>query len=230
MLTPYDWQESIGHRAQFVEGRLAHGAPVVAVSIESGILIVTYKRQASKIFEIYDQLAMAAIGQQSDVEALRMAAIDFAHQEGYGRSEQDVTIQRVVTAMSAPIKRAFADFSSAPVVARGLFAEVGATPADDQFVMLDYDGDFHQRKGFGFLAQTSDSAAILDEKLSAAFLTTASIKTALTELEPIVLSGFVSEEVASPSEITEGLTREVALLERESKHVQRFRFIEEAKA
>ena len=28
MLTPYDWQEGIGNRAQYIEGKLAQGAPV----------------------------------------------------------------------------------------------------------------------------------------------------------------------------------------------------------
>src|SRR3569832_2774998 len=101
MFTPYDWQEGIGNRAQYIEAKLAQGAPVVAVSLEDGILVFTYRRQARKIYEVYDRLIFAGIGQQSDVEALRMAAVDFASQEGYNRSEQDVTIQRVATALSA---------------------------------------------------------------------------------------------------------------------------------
>src|SRR5512143_199130 len=110
MLTPYDWQEAIGHRAQFVEARIATGVPVVAISLDEGILAATYRRHTRKLFEIYDRLMYAAIGQQSDAESLRVAAIDFAHREGFQRSEQDVTIQRVVTAMSQPIKEAFANF------------------------------------------------------------------------------------------------------------------------
>jgi hypothetical protein len=34
-------------------------------------------------------------GQQADVEAMRVTAIEFAHQEGYARSESDATIGRV---------------------------------------------------------------------------------------------------------------------------------------
>lgn len=226
MLTPYDWQESIGHRAQYIESRLAHGLPVIGVSLEAGILLYTCRRQAPKLFEVYDELAMAAIGQQSDVEALRMASIDFAHQEGFNRSEQDVTIQRVVTAISSPIKRAFADFQSSPVVARALFAEVGATPADDSYVMVDYDGDFHVRKQYGFLAPTDDTAKVLDEKLASAHLATASIETAIEELEPIWMFGVAAEEVAAPEELSEGIVKEIALLERGSRSVRRFRFID----
>lgn len=94
---------------------------------------------------------MAAIGQQSDVENLRVAALDFAHREGYTRSEQDVTIQRVVTALSAPIKKAFGDFSTAPLVVRALFAEVGPKPESDVFTVIDFDGDYGNSVGYAVL-------------------------------------------------------------------------------
>ncbi len=64
MNTPFDWQEAVGHRASYIESRLALGTPVLAVSIDAGIVLFTYKRQARKLFEIYDHLAMAGIGQQ----------------------------------------------------------------------------------------------------------------------------------------------------------------------
>ena len=109
MFTPYDWQEGIGNRASYIEGKLAHGLPAVAVSLEEGILVFTHRRQARKIYEVYDRLVFAAVGQQSDIEGLRVAAVEFTHQEGYNRSEQDVTIQRVAAALSASLKRAFAE-------------------------------------------------------------------------------------------------------------------------
>jgi proteasome alpha subunit len=228
MLTPYDWQEAIGHRAQYIESRLSHGTPVIAISIADGILLYTYRRQARKLFEIYDELAMAGMGQQSDVEAVRIASVDFAHQEGFNRSEKDVTIQRVVTAVSGPIKRAFADFSAAPVIARTLFVEVGPTPAQDQFVMVDYDGDFHARRQYGFLAPTPESTAILEEKLANLFLSTAAKETAIAELDAVFLAAIASEEIAKPDELTEGMSKEVAFLEREPHHLSRFRYTTEA--
>ena len=102
MFTPYDWQEGIGNRAQYIEGKLAQGSPVLAVSLEAGILVITYRRQVRKIFEIYDRIIYAGIGQQSDVEAIRMAALEFASKEAFNRSDEDVNGQRVATALSAP--------------------------------------------------------------------------------------------------------------------------------
>jgi hypothetical protein len=62
VFTPYDWQEGIGNRAQYIEGKLAQGVPVLAVSLEEGILLFTFRRQARKIYEIYDRLLLRALG------------------------------------------------------------------------------------------------------------------------------------------------------------------------
>ncbi len=162
MLTPYDWQEGIGNRAQFIEGRLAAGAPVLAVSLDEGILVFTYRKQAGKIYEIYDRLIYAGLGQQSDIEALRVAALEFASKEGYNRSEEDVTIQRVANAMSAAMKRAFSDFTSAPFVGRSLFGEVNETPQEDLYYAIDYDGDYTMHRLSCAITGKEDSAALLD--------------------------------------------------------------------
>ncbi|MCC6403636.1 MAG: hypothetical protein IT207_06460 [Fimbriimonadaceae bacterium] len=142
MLTPYDWQESVGHRIQFIESRLAPALPVAAVSCPEGVLMATYGRHGNKLFEVYDRLALGALGLQSDIEALRTACIEFAHREGFQRAEADVTVQRVATTVSTPIKRAFADFSSAPFIAKAVLVECGPAPEQDRAFVLDFDGDF----------------------------------------------------------------------------------------
>lgn len=219
MLTPYDWQEGIGHRADYVESKLAQGMPVLAVSLDDGILIYTRRRQVRKIYEIYDRLAFAAIGQQSDVESLRVAAIDFAHQEGFNRSEQDVTLQRVVTALSQPVKRAFADFASAPVTARGLYAEVGAKSSQDVYAILNFDGDFRTRSRWGFIAGDDVVREAIHERMGEAKLT-GSVKKVRELLEKIW-------EECVPEEIRPtGLVPEVVLLERSGEHVNRFQTLE----
>ena len=139
MLTPYDWQEGIGHRQSYIQARLAAGTPVLMLSVKEGILGFAVRRQTPKIYEVYDRLMLGAIGQQSDVESMRQAAIEFAHQEGYNRSEDDVTITRVVAALGLPMKRAFADFNSIPFVVQGIFAEVGAECSEDRIIILDSD-------------------------------------------------------------------------------------------
>jgi proteasome alpha subunit len=219
MLTPYDWQEGIGHRAQYVENKLSQGSPVLALSVSEGIVIFTYRRSARKIYEIYDRLAFAAVGQQSDIEALRVAAVDFAHQEGFNRSEQDVTLQRVVTALSAPVKKAFADFSSAPFVIRALFAEVGPTIEQDALAVLDYDGDFVTRKGFAVVGTSEEQFKGLQTKVGelSADLTATKAEKALKELW---------QGAREEGHDFEDLTPEIVLLERSDLRENRFKAFE----
>ena len=47
------------------------------------------------MFEIYDRIAMGAIGHPGDIERLRMAAIEVASTEGFTRSAQDVSLRRL---------------------------------------------------------------------------------------------------------------------------------------
>lgn len=220
MITPYDWQEGIGHRAQYVEAKLAQGMPVLAMSIADGILMYTQRRQARKLYEIYDRLAFGAIGQQSDVETLRVAAIEFAHHEGFNRSEQDVTLQRVVTALSQPVKRAFADFTSPPVIAKCLFAEVGDNATTDQYSLLDFDGDFRTRAQWAFIAGDDQVRDALHDRFTATKTSGMTLKKARQTLEKMW------DECVPESMRPSGLFAEVVLLERCGTRVNRFRTIE----
>jgi proteasome alpha subunit len=215
MFTPYDWQEGIGNRAQYIEGKLAQGAPVLAISLDAGILIFTLRRQARKIYEIYDRLAFAAMGQQSDVEGIRLASLEFASREGYNRSEQDVTIQRVSTAISTSIKQAFSDFSSAPVVARSLFAEVNDSPAEDLFYVIDYDGDYEMFRGSAVVSGSEEMSSDLRQKLAAIDPSTA-IDQALGELSE---AWHASQE---EREEKEHLRPEAVLVDRSGTRENRF--------
>lgn len=141
--TPYDWQQTLRQKGDYVEDRLLGGSPVVAMGLREGILLLTTRRHQRKIFEIYDRLAFAGLGNPSDLEAIRQQSVDFAHSEGYQRAPEDVSIQRVVGfAISPVLKRFFADPGRAPLVIRGVFAQVGRAPEDDLFYLIGYDGEF----------------------------------------------------------------------------------------
>ncbi|MBS1716504.1 MAG: hypothetical protein JSS72_02085 [Armatimonadetes bacterium] len=220
MITPYDWQEGIGNRAQYIEARLAQGSPVIAVSLEEGILVYTRSRGARKIFEVYDRLIMGAIGQQSDVDALRTSAVEFAHREGYSRSEEDVSIQRIVSGLSDPIKRAFADFAMVPFVARTLFAEVNEKQEDDGFYVLDFDGDFRVRRDKAVIAGSEQA---VDQTLNAlkTLKPKATVKTALPVLSQAWDAAFDDQD-----EVVEKPAVEAVLLSRSGARENRFITIE----
>jgi len=224
MLSPYDWQEGIGHRAGFVESRIAGGTPVLAASLPEGIVTVTVRRQARKLFEIYDRLMMGAIGQQSDIESLRTAAIDYAHQEGFQRSEQDVTIQRVVGALSQPMKRAFSDFNSSPLVARALFAEVGVSSKTDKYFVLDYDGDYSVRQDWAFLAGSEEVAGRIRTAMNELDRASLTLETAVPALQAIWAS-VVEPENPDFVKLTVNLRPETAILRRGPEIERRFRLL-----
>lgn len=152
-LTPYDWNQSIQTRTEYIEQRLRDGSPVVGLSIPEGVLLVSLHRAQRKVYEIYDRLVFGGIGNQSDIETMRNAAIDFAHREGFQRSPDDVTAWRLVGSVLSPaLKRAFADPFTAPFIFRGLFAELGERPDQDAFFALGFDGEYRQEHRYSVVA------------------------------------------------------------------------------
>jgi proteasome alpha subunit len=145
---PYRWLEAIQNRREYIEDQLSPGLPVVAVSAEPGVLLAGVKSSTPKLFEIYDHLALGALGHPADIEKVRQTAIDAAHLEGFARSAQDVGARRLVSYNLAPaLKAAFEQIFAAPLLFRGVLAELGPTPADDALWQVDYDGSFSAQTG-----------------------------------------------------------------------------------
>src|SRR3984893_1111385 len=141
---PYRWVEAISNRREYIENELATGSPTLGLSFVDGILLLTFGRDRRKIFEIYDRIAMGAIGHPGDIERWRMTAIELAGTEGFTRSAADVSLRRMATYSFSPaLKQAFEQIYGAPYLARILFAEVGTSQESDLFVRLDYDGSMH---------------------------------------------------------------------------------------
>jgi proteasome alpha subunit len=158
LYSPFDFNEASRHRVEYVEEKLREGSPVVGVSYDAGLLLLTVRKSQRKVYEVYDRMIFSAIGQQADIEQIRIGAIDVAHREGFERSPDDVTAHRLVGfALSPPLKRLFGDQLTAPAVIRALFGELGKTPANDQFFVLNYDGEFQQNGSFSAIAGTTEA-------------------------------------------------------------------------
>src|SRR5450432_2147746 len=173
---PYRWVEAVGNRREYIETQLASGSPIAALSFRDGILFVTLGRTRQKVFEIYDRIAMGAIGHPGDIERLRMAAIELASAEGFTRSAADVSLRRLAHYSLSPVlKTAFEQVYGAPYLTRLLFAEIGAKQEADLFLRLEYDGaiatngaTFAQtRQDFGAISGTRQSAALMETFLRA---------------------------------------------------------------
>jgi proteasome alpha subunit len=141
---PYRWLEAISNRREYIRDQLKGGTPVFALSRPEGILLLGVGQKQSKVFEIYDRHAFAALGHPVDIEKIRQAAIEAAHIEGFTRSAKDVTLRRLISfSLSSMLKTAFEQIFAPPLILESIFAELGEAPAQDSLVRLHYDGDHH---------------------------------------------------------------------------------------
>ena len=242
---PYRWVEAIANRREYIETQLAAGSPIVALGYSDGILFLTVGRARQKLFEIYDRIAMGAIGHPGDIERLRMAAIELASTEGFTRSAADVSLRRLAHYSLSPVmKSAFEQVYGAPFLARLLFAEVGSKPAEDLFLRVEYDGAIatngaavsQARQHFAVLSATKPSADLMESFLkkeraaSATFPET--IKTALDAwtVGHMALSEDGTKELPERAAISKHRQEqlvaagiEAAVLERDSRTAIRYR-------
>lgn len=242
--TPYDWNQSILTRMEYIEERIRDGSPVVGISIPEGVLLASFRRSQRKIYEIYDRLIFGAIGNQSDVETMRNAAIDFAHREGFQRSPDDVTAQRLVgSTLSPALKKAFGDPFTAPFIFRGVFAELGERQDHDVFFALNFDGEFKNENRYSVAGPSLDAEnkmiELLEANWTAAQERNAAIRLALEawatgklharrvsfghteeddEVEVPTVAQILKEELAHG-------TVEVGLLERNTARESKFRLL-----
>jgi proteasome alpha subunit len=185
---PYRWVEAIANRREYIETQLASGSPIAALGYRDGILFLTLGGSRQKIFEVYDRIAMGAIGHPGDIERLRMAAIELASTEGFTRSAADVSLRRLVHYSLSPVmKSAFEQVYGAPYLARMLFAEVGVRSEQDLFLRVEYDGEIatngatfgQARQDFAALSGTRQSREMMEAFLKAEHASDASFEVAL---------------------------------------------------
>ena len=185
---PYRWVEAIANRREYIEAQLAPGSPIAALGYRDGILFLTVSQTRQKIFEIYDRIAMGAIGHPGDIERLRMAAIELASTEGFTRSATDVSLRRLVHYSLSPVmKSAFEQVYGPPYLSRMLFAEVGERPEDDLFLRVEYDGEIatngathaQARHDFAALSGTQQSRELMEAFLATEHAQDANFETVL---------------------------------------------------
>ena len=148
---------------QYIEKRLRTASPVVGLPYRDGAFLFTVCPSGQrKLFEVYDSLALGALGHPADVERLRMMAINAAHTEGFVRSASDVTLQRLLTFGIAPqVKNAFDEVFRSPFIAKMLMVELMPNEHASQFFTLSFDGNFGSRTECGVAAGTPQAEDIM---------------------------------------------------------------------
>jgi proteasome alpha subunit len=242
---PYRWVEAIANRREYIEAQLAPGSPIAALGYGDGILFVTLSQTRQKIFEIYDRIAMGAIGHPGDIERLRMAAIELASTEGFTRSAADVSLRRLVHYSLSPVmKSAFEQIYGPPYLARMLFAEVGERPEEDLFLRVEYDGEIatngatqaQAQQDFAALSGTQQSRELMEAFLATQHAPDANLETALNSALDAWSIGHITLQIDDAKEPPEraAVTKhrreqlavagiEAALLERDSSKAIRYR-------
>ncbi len=241
---PYRWVEAIANRREYIEAQLAPGSPIAALGYRDGILFLTLSQTRQKIFEIYDRIAMGAIGHPGDIERLRMAAIELASSEGFTRSAADVSLRRLVHYSLSPVmKSAFEQVYGPPYLARMLFAEIGGRPEEDLFLRVEYDGEIATNgatyaqapQDFAVLSGTRQSRKLMEAFLKDQHAPDATFQTTLNSALDAWSIGHMSLQAGDTSELPEraALLRyrqeqlsnsgiEAALLERDSSRAIRY--------
>jgi proteasome alpha subunit len=222
---PFRWIEAISTRHSYVREKLAQGQPVIAVPFNEGALVMGFSPQGGKIFEVYDRIAMGGLGHPADVEKLRMTLLELAHIEGFNRSEQDVTIGRLLQFGIAPsLKQNFEEVQRAPYLVQLLLAEIGQE-GEARFYRLNYDGHWETFKQGAVIAGNSKAAEWIARKIPdidfAGMPLDQALRSACTLWEEgqQQMSAEEKEKSAAPSnlkEVFERWTLEAAILSRVS--------------
>lgn len=140
---PYRWVEAVRNRREYLEDQLHRASPVVGLAYEHGVLLLTTTPGPRKLFEVYNDVAFAAIGHPADIEKLRKAVIDIAHLEAFNLSARDVSLQRLVHLGLGPLmKNAFDEIFHSPYIAQVLVAELDPAQPQEHFYTVDVDGSF----------------------------------------------------------------------------------------
>jgi proteasome alpha subunit len=162
---PFRWIEAIATRHNYVREKLAQGQPVIAVPFKDGALMMGFSPQGGKIFEIYDRIAMGGLGHPADVEKLRMTLLELAHIEGFNRSEQDVTIGRLLQFGIAPsLKQNFEEVMRAPYLVQLLLAEIDQEE-QTRFYRLNYDGHWEMSKQGAVIAGNNKTGEWIEKEI-----------------------------------------------------------------
>lgn len=168
---PYRWVEAVGNRRTYLDEQFKQGSPVVGLTYDGGLALVTLSKGTPKLYEIYDRIALGGMGHPADLEKLRFTLLEMAHTEGFNRSPSDVTGARLIKYGVAPvIKQAFEEVFKAPFILKILLAELGHKPGKESLLTVNYDVTFEEATGCAVLAATAavqgDMAAYVRPHLS----------------------------------------------------------------
>src|SRR3954463_16820359 len=128
-------------RADYARKGIARGRSLIALECPAGVLIVADNpsRTLSKISEIYDRIAFAAVGKYNEFQMLRVAGVRHADMKGFSYSREDVSARELANAYAQTLGMVFTH-EMKPYEVELLVAQGGDNAAKDELYHIFYDG------------------------------------------------------------------------------------------
>jgi proteasome alpha subunit len=145
-------------RAEYARKNIARGRDLITISCTPGIVFVADNpsRTLSKISEIYDRIAFAAVGKYNEFQMLKVAGIRSADLKGYSYSREDVSARELANAYAQTLGMVFTH-EMKPYEVELLVAEVGDDPAKDELYHIFYDGVVIDEERYSALGGHADT-------------------------------------------------------------------------
>ncbi len=145
-------------RADYARKGIARGRSLVALECEPGVLLVADNpsHTLSKISEIYDRIAFAAVGLYSEYQLLRIAGVRFADLKGFSYSREDVSAKELANSYSQTLHQIFTH-EMKPYEVELLVAEVGYAGDDHaELYHVLYDGVVMDEQDYSVLGGNAE--------------------------------------------------------------------------
>jgi proteasome alpha subunit len=145
-------------RADYARKNIARGRDLVALECADGIVIVADNpsRTLSKVSEIYDRIAFAAVGKYNEFQMLKVAGVRAADMKGYSYAREDVSARELANAYAQTLGQVFTH-EMKPYEVELLVAELGEVQEDDQLFHILYDGTVMDEENFSALGGRSET-------------------------------------------------------------------------
>jgi len=148
-------------RADYARKGIARGRSLVALECAAGVLIVADNpsRTLSKISEIYDRIAFAAVGKYNEFQMLRVAGVRHADMKGFSYSREDVSAKELANAYAQTLGQVFTH-EMKPLEVEILVAELGTGLRAPQLYHIAYEGTITDEDRFAVLGGETESIVL----------------------------------------------------------------------
>jgi proteasome alpha subunit len=153
-------EQIVRDRSEYARKGISRGRSNVVLTYDGGIAFVAENpsKALHKISEIYDRIALAAVGRYNEFESLRVAGVRLADMRGYAYDRRDVTGRALANAYAQTLGSIFIE-NQKPYEVEIVVAEVGQTAEEDQIYRLTYDGSVSDEQGFVAMGGQADTVA-----------------------------------------------------------------------